>query len=82
MAQYHQMVVFLFLNSIFVIYVAGQTELVEGDVEIISGKNIEQIADVNPLDARFAGQFSQNLYAQQNVSYHFGAHTVASSVAC
>lgn len=65
MAQY-QMIV-LFINSILVILVAGQTEL-QGDVEIISGRNVEQLSDINPLDAKYAGQFSQNIYAPPNVS--------------
>lgn len=67
MAQY-QMIVLIILNSILVIFVAGQTELVERDVEIISGKNIDHLSDVNPLDAKYAGQFSQNIYAPPNVS--------------
>lgn len=71
-----QMISLFVLNSIFVIFVAGQTELLDQDVEIISGKNIQQVADPsNPLDAQFAGQFAgqyggqyggqlaQNIYA-------------------
>lgn len=75
MAAY-QMIVLFVLNSILVIFVAGQTELLEKDVEIISGKHIEQFADPsNPLDAKFAGQFAQNIYAPSvsSFSYEFSA---------
>lgn len=63
MASYQSIVLFV-LNSILVIFVAGQTELLDKDVEIISGKHIEQqLADPsNPLDAKYAGQFAQNYY--------------------
>lgn len=59
----HQMLVLFVLNSVLVIFVAGQTELLDKDVEIISGKQIEQLGDPsNPLDAKYAGQFAQNIY--------------------
>lgn len=63
MASYQILVLFV-LNSVLLIFVAGQTELLDKDVEIISGKQIEQLADPsNPLDAKYAGQFAQNIYA-------------------
>lgn len=72
MASYQMLVLFV-LNSILVIFVAGQTELLDKDVEIISGKQIEQLGGdpSNPLDARYAGQFAQNIYAPP-VSSFFG----------
>lgn len=73
----HQMLVLFVLNSILVIFVAGQTELLDKDVEIISGKQqIEQLGDPsNPLDARYAGQFAQNIYAPP-VSSVFGRERI------
>lgn len=55
--------IFLFTNCLLMVLVAGQTELIDKDVEIIPGKNIEQLSDANPLDAKYAGQFA-NIYAQ------------------
>lgn len=59
-----QMIVVV-LNALLMVLVAGQTELLDKDVEIISGKNIEQLSDAvdSPLDAKYAGQFA-NIYAQ------------------
>lgn len=47
----------LFINVLFIIFVAGQ-ELVEKDVEIISGKNNPR----NPLDAQFIGHYANEIY--------------------
>lgn len=47
----------LFINYLLVIFVSGQ-ELVEKDVEIISGKNNPR----NPLDAQFIGHYANEIY--------------------
>lgn len=54
-------VVLLFLNYFMVILVAGQTELVDKDVEIIPGKTVSQS---HPLDAKFAAgpQYANDIY--------------------
>lgn len=57
----HRMIA-LFLNSMLMVLVTGQTELVDKDVEIIPGKNIQQLSDQSPLDAKYAGQFA-NIYS-------------------
>lgn len=74
----HQMIVLFVLNSILVIFVAGQTELLEQDVEIISGRHTDRLADPsNPLDAKFAGQLGQNIYAPPVSSVQCGSGDVS-----
>lgn len=59
-------IVLLFINYFLMILVAGQTELVDKDVEIIPGKTVPQS---HPLDAKFAPQYANDIYGQP-VSFH------------
>lgn len=53
-------VIVLFLNFILLALVASQNEF-DKDVELISGKSIDQLSNSSPLDSNYAGRFG-NIY--------------------